>query len=432
MRRAAPARVLVALALVACDGIGRPIVGPVSEPDGGSPRCEASPLCEPLPTFPPEHFAVPHAPPPIGGDCDGDEVDDARDNCPGVPNADQDPAACARAAADCARLVAGESAMPQTDLRGCAPAAPVTLGGSASLRGADLSCARLTLHAPASATVDLREIVAASARVSLTVGAASTVELGRSTWAGSALAVRGPARLAADDVVFDRATLMLEPGEASDAGPGLEIRRSDLGATTIWEAPSLRPGRVRVEASRLNGTHVDVRTLALYGTTIVASRLAAEQLDAQEVDIRDAAIRTDRGAFAGVTLWEVAFERCVDLRVTRSELHGVSVPACPPDRFRVFESELDGCNLAGGVELDHSHFIAGVLGGGPETTLTSRQSVLDGVRFCALGSARFHGGELRCTRCEVRDFDEGRRVCLAETSIFERGCPPIELAPTCG
>ena len=58
-------------------------------------------------------------------------------------------------------------------------------------------------------------------------------------------------------------------------------------------------------------------------------------------------------------------------------------------------------------------------------------SELDGVSLCDLGAAAIIGGEIRCVRCEEDAFMSGASVCVSGATIFERGCPAIELALTC-
>ncbi|MCB9594350.1 MAG: hypothetical protein H6719_16585 [Sandaracinaceae bacterium] len=433
MRRGAIA--LVALAALGCDGFGRPIVGPVGDGDGGAPRqCESSPGCRPVPQLADDHFDVPHDPPePTALDCDGDLVDDAIDNCLGVPNPTQGPTDCANASADCARLAAGETSLVGADLRGCRPG-PIALPGDLSLHGADLSCADLAFTAPDGAYVDLREASVTSSRVSLSADRPATLEVSRTTLRSSAVSVGGAARLLAQGAIFEQTSLFVLAGSGDvrgDAEPALDVDASNLAQVTIWEAPARRAGRVRIERSSLTATRIDARVLSLYGVDVAASRLAADELDAQEIEATTSEIRTDRGAFASVSLSDVVFDRCVDLRFADSDLLGVDVPACEPERLHVFRSELDGCNLAGGAELVESIFLAGVLGGGPTTTLTARESELDGSRFCDLGAARFLGGELRCVHCDPDAFMEGASVCVSGTALFERGCPAVELAAAC-
>ncbi len=426
----------LAILLLGCDGLGRPIVGPIHDGDGGEPNlCEASPVCRPVRALAPDHFEVPRSPiPPTALDCDGDLVDDAIDNCLGVPNPEQGVADCDLPRAACDRLAAGDRALTGADLRGCAIDAPIVLEGDLSLRGAALRCAILSFDSAHGATLDLREAVVDGSQLVLRADAPATLDASRTTLARSSIVVGGGARLVAEGAIFEEATLVVEAGSGASGGsgePALDLGGSNLAQTTIYEAPARRPGRVRIERSSLSATRIDARVLALYGVDVSASRLAADQLDAQEVELTLTEVRTDRGAFAGARLREVAFDRCVDLRVTHSELIGVDVPACPPERFRVYESELEGVNLAGGVELEESVFLAGVIGGGATTTLTSRASTIDGTRFCDLGAARFLDGELRCAHCDADAFMDGASVCVSGTTLFERGCPAIELAHAC-
>ncbi|MEZ4335994.1 MAG: hypothetical protein R3B82_05145 [Sandaracinaceae bacterium] len=434
MTRSVP--LLTLLVLVACDGVGRPIVGPIDHPDGGgSRRCEASPGCRPVPTLPEDHFAVPRTPiPPTALDCDGDLVDDAIDNCLGVPNPTQGPTDCEGARASCDRLAAGDLALAGADLRGCVPNRPVVLTGELSLRGADLRCSVIAFEAPSEASVDLREAVVTSTQLSLTAEAPATLDAGRTTFTRSTVSVGGAARLLADSAIFEECALFVAPGSGATDGPGasaIDVTASNFAQTTIYEAPSRRPGRVRIERSQLTATRIDARVLGLYGASATASRLAADELDVQDTELTSSEVRSERAAFAGATMVEVVFDRCVDLRISHSELVGVDIPACPPERLHVGQTQLEGCNLAGGAELEEAVFLAGVIGGGPATTLTARESELDGARFCDLGAARFLGGELRCIQCDDDAFRHGASVCVSGTTLIERGCPAIELAPAC-
>ena len=174
-----------------------------------------------------------------------------------------------------------------------------------------------------------------------------------------------------------------------------------------------------------------MQLLDLFEVTVSSSALSAAELDAQEIIVSVSSVRTARGAFASSRLTDVIFDGCSELRFSDSELADVDVPACPPEGIRVFRSELVGCNVAGGLELVESRYAAGVLGGGPESTLVSRASEVDGVRFCDLGAAAFFDGAIRCVSCDEHAFMDGTSVCVSGSSLFERGCPAIELSLTC-
>jgi len=429
--------VLMALSAVACDGVGRPIVGRTVDGDGGEPRsCEASPMCRAPRPLAAEHFDVPRQAPPLPtGDCDDDDVDDAIDNCLGVPNPTQSATDCDGARSSCERLARGLPALDGADLRGCRLEAPVPLGASLSLRGADLRCADLTLVAEDEARVDLTDTLVTASRIRVEAVRPVSVDTSRTTFANSTLALTGAARLVAHGSIFEGSTLLIDPaGGVVVSGEGataIDATGSNFTGTTIWEAPSSQPGVIRLDGSSLTSSALDVRVLDLHRANVASSRVAAETLDAFEADVSVSQIRTARGSFASSTLNDVVFATCESLHLSDCEVAGSDFPLCPPEALRAFRTELDGCTVAGGAELVESQFYAGVLGGGPTSTLITRDSDIDGVRFCDLGAAAFLGGEIRCTHCDHGAFRDGTSVCVSGASLTERGCPAIELAPEC-
>lgn len=431
-------RALAVLALLAliggCDGIGRPIVGIVPGSDGGGPRtCEVGPSCRPLRTLDEGRFDVPRVPPELPAlDCDGDLVDDFVDNCPGVPNPTQAQRACDAARAACERLVRGDTDLADADLRGCRPEVPIELTGGLNLRGASLRCSEITFSGTPGSSVDLTE---ADVDTSIIRIAEASIDVSRSTLRRSSIVTSGATRIVAHGSIFDDVGFFVSPtGEVVPGPPAplLDATRSNFARVTFYEPPSIRPGRIRIDRSSLSSSVFSVQLLGLYGTSVVASHLAAVELDAQEVEFTSCTIRTSRGAFASATLTDVIFDRCIELRISNSEVEDVDIPSCPPEGFRAFRSDFLGCNVQGGLELIESYYAAGVLGGDTAGTLIARDSVIDGVRFCDLAGAAFFDGELRCVRCGYDAFMEGRSVCISGSTIFQRGCPAIELAAECG
>lgn len=419
--------------LLGCQGIGRPIVGVVPEVDGGETRtCEVGPACRALRQVEEDRFSVPTSPRPIPAlDCDGDSIDDAVDNCLGVPNAAQGLRDCDATRTDCERLERGDLDIENADLRGCRLDDPIEVSGVLSLRGALLACSDIAWTGPADALVDLSEATVTSSLVRVTN---LSLDIGRTTFRSSALSTVGSSRVSARGSIFDQTSIFVSPtGEVVEGAPSptLDATGSDFAGVTIHEPPSSRPARIRIEGSSISTSTFHVQLLDLFGVTVSSSALAAVELDAQEVDVSSSAIRTARGAFASSRLTDVIFEGCTALRLSDSAVSYVDVPACPPEAFRAFRTEFIDCNVAGGLELVESRYMAGLLGGGPASTLVSRASEIDGVRFCELGAAAFLDGAIRCVSCDEHAFMDGVSVCVSGSSLFERGCPAIELALSC-
>ncbi|MCZ7687320.1 MAG: thrombospondin type 3 repeat-containing protein [Sandaracinaceae bacterium] len=236
------------LALVGCDGLGRPIVGtrPISD-GGGDDSCDLTPMCRPLRAADPSALSVPleRLSPERFADCDDDGVGDAMDNCPGVPNEDQRDV-CATARSACDRLRAGDTGSAYTDLRGCRIEEPLAVGVGFSLAEAQLDCASLTIVGPESAQPALLELGQASLRrASLTLesGTPWIADASRAQLRGSFLRLRGGARLRAHEAVLSDARVVIEPGTPAAPIP----RRPSSSPPPTWRrAPSsrrLRPGR---------------------------------------------------------------------------------------------------------------------------------------------------------------------------------------------
>lgn len=426
------------LALLGCDGLGRPIVGDRPISDGGEDdSCDLTPVCRPLRAADPSALSVPleRLVPPRFADCDEDGVDDAMDNCPGVANEDQRDV-CAAARSACDRLRAGESGVAYTDLRGCRIEEPLAVGAGFSLAGAQLDCASLTLIGPESAQAASLELGQASLRrASLTLESSTPwiADASRGQLRGTFLRLRGGARLRAREAVLADASLVVEPGDArgADPAPAVELTASDVEATTVVEAPSAWAGRVRVERSAVRTTTISAPVVDLVTVSATSASLLASELVGLDVELRTVTVRADYAALSGSHLRDVIFAQCVDVHVVGSQLEDVDVPACEPDRFRLVSSEAIGVNLAGGVHLVETYLGASVVGSGATSVLHTEESELDAVTICDLGAAAFYGGELRCVHCDEDAFMQGTSVCLGGARIFERGCPAIELAPEC-
>lgn len=439
MTRVAGISFVLLVALSACDGLGRPIVGTKPILDGGDDeRCEVTPACAPVRAADPSSFIVSaeERTPPVRADCDADGVADAVDNCPGVPNADQDASACADANASCGRLHEGVANLAGADLRGCRLDEPLAAPAGLTLQGADLSCASLSIVAPDTAqahTLDVSGANLGGATLAFdSAFAAVIVDLGRSELRGSFVRASGAVRLRARESVLANATLVLEPGGAAhDPSPALELTASDVDGSTIYEAPAPWPGRVRVERSSVRATTFDVSVLDLVASAVVGSNLGATDLFALDVELTASAVSVRYGAFSMCDLRDVIFARCEDLHLTGGVLEDVDVPLCEPDRLRIVEAAIVGARIAGGLHLVESDLGASILGGGPASVVHTEGADLDAVTICDLGAAAFRGGELRCVKCAADAFMGGTSVCLGGARVVERGCPAIELAPEC-
>lgn len=437
MTRLAP--LLLLLCLVACDGgVGRPIVGHTPPPDAAVPMaCAVQPACVPIRDVPEDHFAIldamPRFHPPA--DCDADEVEDELDNCPGVFNPTQSPDDCASANDDCERLAAGEMSLAEADLRGCRIERPIPLSADMDLGGAQLACSELRFLAEAPRRLGLSQAELTS--VHITVDGPVDVSMNRTTLDRSALSLERGARVQLHDSILRNTGLWLDPEAAIEradpAGPGIDIARADLDNVTIREPASSRAARLRIDGSNLGGTAIAVPSLDLHASTVVSSRLWADDVSVQEAVVNTSQLRGDFVSIASAELSDVIFDRCVDLRVSDTTLTDVDVPACEPSRFRALRTDIEASRIEGGLELDDGSLLASVVvGAGPESAFVSRESVVNGVKFCdPLGGGAFLGGEIRCAGCDPRAFMDGVAVCVSGTSLFERGCPQIELAPSC-
>lgn len=433
---------VLALVLLGCDGIGRPIVGNKPIVDGGEDeQCDVTPACRSLRTVEPAAFVVEpeRLRPPVHADCDADGVPDAADNCPGVPNEAQAARACGASHRNCERLRNGETNLEGADLRGCRIDEPIVAPPALSFRGADLSCASITLTATAPVdgsahTLDVSGGKLEGTSLQVESGlAAVTVDLGRSELRNAFIRGSGGARLSVRESVLEAVTLALEPGGGVESSaPALEITECNVERSVVHEASGAWPGRVRVERSTVRDTTFDVAVLDLVGGLVQESSLGASELVALDVELTGSAVSARYGAFSMCDLRDVIFARCDDLHLMGGRLIDIDVPLCEPERFRVLEAEVIGANLAGGLWLIESRLASSVLGGGDASTTLTEGSELDAVTICDLGAAAFRGGELRCVKCDEHAFMDGTSVCLQGAHIFERGCPAIELAPECG
>ena len=443
--RAFPLCALVGCALLGsagCEGgLGRPIVSARPEPDAGDDRvCEVGPMCRALRRLPPGHFDVPTAAAttPLL-DCDDDSVEDAFDNCLGVPNPTQAARACVSAHEACDRLRAGETALRNADLRGCIVEAPIEVTADLDLAGARIGCSHIVLRASDGEPhgVDLSGAEIRSASIVL-IGQATPLDadLSDATVREAELTIEGTASLHARGATLEGVAVYVLPAAEVvplEATPGgaLDLSDTSLSLVTIHEAASSRAARIRIQDSTLSASTLNVQALSLVAVEASDSRIAASELHAQQLERRHGELLASTATIASSVLTDVVFDRCGDLRVTDCELGAVDIPACEPGHAEAYRTIFVGARLAGGLEVLECEIRGSVVGDGPSTSLVSRSSVLDGTTLCELGAAAFYGGEIRCTRCADDAFMGGRTVCVDGTALYERGCPAIELAPLC-
>lgn len=346
--------ILLVLMLTACDGgLGRPVVGIRPSPDAGENQpCDLAPDCVPVRTVEPSAFSVPaeRRVPPTHIDCDDDGFDDASDNCPGVPNEEQDPLACAAAQTACDDLKNGATNLEGADLRGCRWEGEVLPGFT--LRGANLRCANLTLKPTEELTegLDLSSTDLTNASLSITSESALVVDLSHSQVSGAFVETSGGVRLRIEEAELAHATIVLAPGGTShDPAPALELRASKLESCVIHETPGPWPGQVRVERSTVDRTAFDVVALDVVVGAFLGSTLGAEELFLLDVGIQSSAVSTGYGAISMARLRDVIFARCEDLQFRGGLLREVDVALCEPDRLRIDSSSILQSRFAGGL-----------------------------------------------------------------------------------
>jgi uncharacterized protein YjbI with pentapeptide repeats len=410
-------------------------------PDAGEDRfCEVGPMCRALRRLPADHFDVPtSASSSVVFDCDDDSVEDAFDNCLGVPNPTQAARACAGARAACDRLRAGETALSNADLRGCVLDAPIEMAADLQLSGARIECSHIVLRASGGSPrrIDLSRAQIRSASLTL-IGDATPLEasLSDATVRETELSTEGTASLRGLGATFEDVGVYVHPAAevvAIERTPfgAIDLSDASLSRVTLYEGASSRAARVRIESSTLTGCALNVQALSLVAVEASESRIAASELSALQLALRMSEVRAEVATIASSTLTDVVFDTCGEMRVTDSELGAVDLPACELGYASAFRTVFVGARVAGGLEVRESEIRGSVIGDGPTTTLVSRASVLDGTTFCELDAAAFYGGEIRCTRCADDAFMSGRSVCVDGTALYERGCPAIELAPGC-
>lgn len=440
MRRAL---VLSLLVIAGCDGgLGRPIVGTVDTPDADSERtCEVQPACVPVRTVPEADFELAEQMPPYSPplDCDADLVEDPEDNCPGVPNPTQSPQECADAVSDCARLRAGDRALRSADLRGCLLDGPIELMGDLDLSGIEgaptrLGCSALTFVAETPVTLYLDDAVAND--VWLRFDGPISVSVRRTTIDGSRVSLEGGASMTVDVGILRNTALWLDPRAqiplSDGPAPNIDVRVSSLELITVHEPPSTRAARMRVDRSTISASTINVPSLEVIDGPIVGARLAAADLSLIGTEVTASSLRSDFLSISSAFLSDVVFARCVDVRVSDTTMSDVDVPTCEPERFRALRTIIEASRIEGGLAMNNGEIAASVVVGGPGTSFVERDATVNGVKFCgALEAGFFLRGEIRCAGCDYETFMDGNAVCLSDTTLFERGCPAIELAPSC-
>lgn len=409
-------RSLALLLLVACDGVGAPIVGPLPVPEGS---CEVGPRCRPIRAVDPERFEV-HVDAPRA--CDPGEIPDEPDRC--VAD-DVAPDGC-RDRPACELLIAGQRDLRGADLRGCV--ASIADAGDLDLSGADLSCASIAItFGELPRTIELGGALLRGA--SLELGSAGPLEVraDRAVLDGASLRMHGGARFSARGAALEGSVVAVAPG-GGELAPSIEIVASHVVASAIVEERTGWPGRVRIERSTIFGATVRAQILELAGGAHEEVFIDAAEAHVLDVSLRASAVRADYAIFAAALLEDVIFDRCVELSFAACELVSVDVPSCEPDRLRVTGSMIAGSAIGGGAALIDTSIEASTIGWGAGGTLHTEGALLDGVGICDLAAAAFVESDLRCVRCDAGDFESG--VC-ADGPITERGCAAIELAPSC-
>lgn len=72
-----------------------------------------------------------------------------------------------------------------------------------------------------------------------------------------------------------------------------------------------------------------------------------------------------------------------------------------------------------------------ILGADPTSFVQTEEATLEAVSLCELGTVEFRRTELLCVKCAEDAFMNEGSLCLSASSVHQRGCPALELAPEC-
>lgn len=409
--------------LVACDGVGRAIVGP-RELDAGSIDAGMRVLpCDPLRTVPPEQFVFDETRLIPPADCDEDGIPDEEDACPGVPDMTR---SCTLQEHWCAAIAAGEGDLGGADLRGCT--ATVELQGDLSLRSAQLECARITFVSEAGHQVDLRGAFADRAILHARGSGSTTLVLSEARLVDAIVRVEGGAHVHAEAGLYEGGIIEIGPGASSGDGaapPAVTFRNGLLDNMTIIEHGAGRPGRVRFENMVVTNSFVRTPVLDLLAGVMQTSTLDIDDLTGVEAELTTTALRTREAVLSDGRLEDVIVDRCESLDAISVDMMNVDLPGCvdAPVQLRhgrVHKSRIGAANVRGTAFFDCVF--------GHAESLELLRVTVEEARMCELGNVQIRESGLSGIDCEPDDIE---MVCVDHSTKTRIWCPPIAAAPQC-
>ncbi|HKU42130.1 MAG TPA: hypothetical protein VJR89_28420 [Polyangiales bacterium] len=371
-------RLIVALCAlsVACNGVGRAVVGNIPDLEGEDLACTRMECREVL-------FA-PIAPLPDSA------IDPALSGC--TP---PDPALCEPASEPAPDLAGRER-------RACRRA--VSLDGEVDLAPlAVLSCAKLKLSRTQSgdAVLALPDVRWSQVELEVESRDALRLELAGAQLTRVRLTLRGPVEVRVRQGGAMQGVAVTS--EAADAA--FSVDASEAETLRIGGDAGAFAGRVYLVRSTLEAVELRARELRLETVGLRDALLEAGGLDLIDVTARDVRVAGDRLAISASRLTEFELERCGELSVYRARFAGFSIPACAGERTRLFESSFERGSLAGIIAADMSEFQRSLFGVSEPTVATFWDANLDNINFCAGTERVVVAGETKALCAVCREVD---------------------------
>lgn len=387
--------------LLGCDGVGRAVVG--EHWLGGARKiCETPLPCASIPLEPPS--GVPEGVEPVD-----------LQTCTHVS-----PAFCPSGA------VTGVGSCPDPSVNLQVSVADAQSTGV--LR--ELSCRSVRLAPDPDASSELHVALRAWTDVRMEVASSEplTLELAGGKLDHVSLSLRGPITLRLVDVSGGGDVRVI----ADNGRAHVELLRASLSSVVL----SVPEGELLLRRSWLQGVaaqadRIDVESAYVRDAAWKTASLSAT--DATLVRLRSEARRS---VLAACNVEMTSFLACQSLSTIDGSLTDVQLSACA-DEAAIYGSDVQRAQIEGDLILDRAGIYDSVLGVGEVGAITTWDSQLTNISFCADQQAIAVGGMTgaECVHCDVAPEPTEPDACLLDKGFLratKSSCPGLELPPECG
>jgi hypothetical protein len=219
---------------------------------------------------------------------------------------------------------------------------------------------------------------------------------------------------------------------ASDGAAQIELTRV-RGAAVAIEAPQ---ASLVVRRSSLDRLSVSVQRIELESSFVSDAAWRAEWLNAADVTLLRVRAEAERSVLSACDVSMARFSACRSWTSVQGHFTDVQLAACD-EEISVYGSAMARAQLEGDLLLDGASLSAAVLGLGEVGAITSWDTQLTNITFCADQHSLNLGGSssVRCGHCDLAQEPLTPDACIvagskARTESSE-SCVALDVPPLC-